>query len=108
MEIRIGETPDDDVNSYHIPFESSHDYGAADETLCTSCSRTFSLICSLFKFKEWYLNLLFFFIIGVFLPNFDDLHYIFLTSLCNVDKYMYDFLNALTFVTLVILAVIYN
>ena len=31
-----------------------------------------------------------------------------MTSVCDVDKYQYDFLNALTFVTLVALAVIYN
>ena len=103
-----GGVPDDGINSYQIPFESSHDSGSVDETLCHSCSRTFRAICNLFGYKEWYLPLLFFLVIGIFLPNFDDLHYIFLTSVCDVDKYQYDFLNALTFVTLVALAVLYN
>lgn len=98
--------PDDGI--YEIPFESSHDSGSVDETLCISCSRTFRAICNLFRYSEWYLTLLFFLVLGIFLPNFDDLHYIFLTNTCNMDKYVYDFLNSLTFVSLLVLAVIYN
>lgn len=98
--------PDDGI--YEIPFESSHDSGSVEETLCTSCSRTFRAICNLFRYGEWYLTLLFFLVVGIFLPNFDDLHYIFLTNTCNMDKYMYDFLNSLTFVSLLVLAIIYN
>lgn len=45
---------------------------------------------------------------GIFLPNFDDLHYVFLTSTCHMEKYIYDFLNSLTFTTMIALSFIYN
>ena len=51
-----------------------------EETLGASCSRTFSTIYSVLKYKEFYLTLVFFFVQGLILPNFDDLHYIFLTE----------------------------
>ena len=90
------------------PEDLSEDSGYSNPTLCNSCGRAFSAICTLFRYGEWYLTLLFFFIVGILLPNFDDLHYVFLTSTCNMKKYAYDFLNSLTFVTMIVLTFIYN
>jgi len=103
--------PDDGI--YHMPFESSLDSESGNEAfslnaLYGSCSATWSSICRLFRYKEWYLPMLFFFVVGIVLPSFDDLHYIFLTTKCQMDKYMYDFLNTLTYVSLLGFVVLYN
>jgi hypothetical protein len=42
------------------------------------------------------------------MPNFDDLHYIFLTTSCQMDKYLYDFLNILTYVSILFFIILYN
>jgi ABC-type protease/lipase transport system fused ATPase/permease subunit len=42
------------------------------------------------------------------MPNFDDLHYIFLTTTCQMDKYTYDFLNILTYVSILFFITLYN
>jgi ABC-type protease/lipase transport system fused ATPase/permease subunit len=42
------------------------------------------------------------------MPNFDDLHYIFLTTTCEMEKYTYDFLNILTYVSILFFIVLYN
>jgi hypothetical protein len=98
--------PDDGI--YDVPFESTQDSGSANEALYASCSATWSSICRLFRYREWYLPIFFFFIVGIVLPSFDDLHYIFLTTKCHMDKYMYDFLNTLTYVSLLGFVVLYN
>ena len=98
--------PDDGI--YQLPFDSSQDSGSGNEALYGSCSATWSSICRLFRHKEWYLPMLFFFVVGIVLPSFDDLHYIFLTTKCQMDKYMYDFLNTLTYVSLLGFVVLYN
>ena len=69
-----------------------------EQTLCQSCSRTFKSIWNVLKYKEMYLPLIFFFVQGILLPNFDDLHYVFLTGTCGMSKATYDFLNVLTYV----------
>ena len=94
------------IQNLEIP--ESVDSGNSNETLSSSCSRSFKAICELFRYKEWYLTLLFFFILGILLPNFDDLHYVFLTTTCNMEKYVYDFLNSLTFVSIIGLTFLYN
>jgi len=58
--------------------------------------------------SEVYLPLIYFALQGIFLPNFDDLHYIFLLEQCGMQKYLYDMLNVLTYVGIIFLTVIYN
>jgi hypothetical protein len=79
-----------------------------EQTLCQSCSYTFRKIWSVLKYKEFFLPLLFFVINGFLLPNFDDLHYVFLTEKCGMSKSTYDFLNIITYVSLIIFIAIYN
>lgn len=78
-----------------------------ETTLCKSCSRTFSSICNVLRYREFYLPLVFFLIVGVALPNFDDLHYVFLTEKAGMEKSTYDFLNALTYVGIVFFTFLY-
>lgn len=91
-----------------LPPDSFQDSKHENEALHGSCSATWSSICRLFRYKEWYLPMLFFFVVGIVLPSFDDLHYIFLTTKCQMDKYLYDFLNTLTYVSLLGFVVLYN
>jgi hypothetical protein len=98
--------PDDGID--HMPYGSSQGSASGREALYSSCAATWSSICKLFRYKEWYLPMLFFFVVGIVLPSFDDLHYIFLTTRCGMDKYMYDFLNTLTYVSLLGFVVLYN
>jgi hypothetical protein len=58
--------------------------------------------------SEIYLCLLYFWLQGLFVPNFDDLHYIFLTEKCGMKKYMYDFLNVLSYVGTIFFTIMYN
>ena len=44
----------------------------------------------------------------MFVPNFDDLHYVFLTSKVGMEKSTYDFLNILAYVGIIIITMIYN
>jgi len=60
------------------------------------------------RHREVYLSILYFFLQGIFVPNFDDLHYIFLTEKCGVKKYMYDYLNMLSYFGTIFFTVIYN
>lgn len=45
---------------------------------------------------------------GVIVPNFDDLHYIFLTETAGMSKSTYDFLNIIAYVGIVFFTVLYN
>ena len=105
MAAAMGMTMDEEMNLFE--FESSDDY-YFNETLCQSCSRTFGQICYLFKFKEWYLPITFFLIQGILIPNFDDLHYMFLTEVVGLPKYEYDFLNIITYVGILFFIVLHN
>lgn len=58
--------------------------------------------------KEIYLCLLYFWLQGLLVPNFDDLHYIFLTEKCGMKKFMYDFLNVFSYVGTIFFTVMYN
>lgn len=60
------------------------------------------------SYKEVHLSLLYFGLQGLLVPNFDDLHYIFLTEKCGMKKFMYDFLNVLSYVGTIIFTVVYN
>ena len=42
------------------------------------------------------------------MPNFDDLHYVFLTEKCGMSKSTYDFLNTITYVSLIFFIGLYN
>lgn len=79
-----------------------------EETLGRSCSRTFSAIWNVLRYKEFFLVLTFFFVQGLLLPNFDDLHYVFLTETLGMPKSTYDFLNLLTYVGILICTIVYN
>jgi hypothetical protein len=85
-------TPEDGII---IEFNSSQD-SALNDTLCQSCGRTFKSIWRLLKYSEFSFPLIFFFIQGILLPNFDDLHYVFLVETVGMPKYEYDFLNTIT------------
>lgn len=58
--------------------------------------------------KEVYLSLLYFGLQGLFVPNFDDLHYIFLTEKCGMKKFMYDFLNVFSYIGTIFFTILYN
>lgn len=58
--------------------------------------------------NEIYLCLLYFWLQGLFVPNFDDLHYIFLTEKCGMKKFMYDFLNVFSYVGTIFFTMMYN
>lgn len=60
------------------------------------------------RYPEIYMALLYFVLQGLLVPNYDDLHYIFLTEKCGITTFMYDFLNVLTFVGTLGLTVAYN
>lgn len=47
--------------------------------------------------KEIQLCLFYFILQGLLVPNFDDMHYVFLTDKCGITTYMYDFLNILSY-----------
>ena len=79
-----------------------------NETLMQSCSRTFSSIGGLFRFNEFLLPMGFFFIQGLLLPNFDDLHYMFLTEIIGMPKYEYDFLNIIAYISIFMTTIAYN
>ena len=97
-------TPEDGII---IEFNSSQDSGIND-TLCQSCSRTFKIIFGLLKYKEFSLPLAFLLVQGILLPNFDDLHYVFLVETVGMPKYEYDFLNSITYVATLLFIILYN
>jgi hypothetical protein len=84
------------------------EYQRRGETMGESFSRTFGSIGRLLKLKEFYLPLTFFLVQGLLLPNFDELHYIFLTQTLGMPKWEYDYLNTLTFLGVLFFTAIYN
>lgn len=62
-----------------------------------SLKLTFATICKRMKHEEIWLCMLYFVLQGLLVPNFDDMHYVFLTENCGITSYMYDFLNILTY-----------
>ena len=87
---------------------SSVDASFVQRTLCQTCAVSFKSIGNVLKYKEFYFPLLFFFINGLLVPNFDDLHYVFLTGTVGMSKSTYDFLNTLTYVGLLTFATLYK
>lgn len=77
-------------------------------SMCDECNKNFKAVGHVLSFPEFYLSLTFFIIQGILIPNFDDLHYIFLIEVVNMPKYEYDFLNTITYATIIVFAVIYN
>ena len=99
-------TPEDD-DAIIVEFESSHD-SSLNDTLCESCGRTFRTIWNLIKYTEFSFPILFLFVQGILLPNFDDLHYVFLVETVGLPKYKYDFLNTITYGAILIYIFLYN
>ena len=52
--------------------------------------------------------MIFFFLQGIIVPNFDDIHYTFLREELRIKKHTYDFLNACTYFALFIFMSIFN
>jgi hypothetical protein len=98
--------PDDGVQQ-ELEKSIASDDPYVETTLCKSCSRTFSAICNVLRYKEFNLPLVVFLIVGVALPNFDDLHYVFLTEKAGMEKSTYDFLNTLTYVGIIFFTFLY-
>lgn len=69
---------------------------------------TFTTICRRMKYEEVWLCLLYFVLQGLLVPNFDDMHFVFLTERCSISNYMYDFLNLWTFAGQFCLCIAYN
>lgn len=45
------------------------------------------------------------------MPNFDDLHYVFLTEengKVGMPKYVYDYLNIITYVSIIFFTILFN
>lgn len=78
------------------------------DTLCGSCGQTFMSIGKLLRQSQFYLPLIFFIIQGVLIPNFDDLHYVFIIEVIGMTKFEYDFLNTITYAAMLIFICIYN
>lgn len=100
------QSPDDGMN------EELESLGSVDSfvehSLCQSCGRTFKSIWNVLKYPEFYLPLTFFLVQGILMPNFDDLHYMFLTERVGMSKSNYDFLNILTYVGLIFFVTLYK
>ena len=60
------------------------------------------------KYDEIWLCLAYFVLQGLLVPNFDDMHFVFLTERCNISNYMYDFLNLWTFAGQFCLCIAFN
>lgn len=60
------------------------------------------------KYTEFSLPIIFLFIQGILLPNFDDLHYVFLVETVGMPKYECDFLNTITYGAILIFIFLYN
>ena len=69
---------------------------------------TFHTIYERMRYPEIYMCLVYFVLQGLLVPNYDDLHYIFLTEKCGLTTYMYDFLNLFTYIGTLALTVAYN
>lgn len=70
--------------------------------------KTFEIICDKLGQPEVCLCLGYFWVQGLLVPNYDDLHYIFLTEKCGMQKFMYDLLNLLTYIGVIFFTVLYN
>ena len=42
------------------------------------------------------------------MPNYDDLHYIFLTEKCGLKPYMYDYINVVTYIGVLFFTIVYS
>ena len=51
---------------------------------------------------------MFFLLQGVLMPNYDDIHYMFLTQTVGMPLHTYDFLNSLTYVSLITFIILFN
>lgn len=60
------------------------------------------------SYNEFLFPILYFFLQGIIMPNFDDVHYIFLTEVIEMPKWKYDFLNCTTYVSILIFIVLYG
>lgn len=78
------------------------------ENLGASCSLTFSSIWRLLSYRQFFLPILFFFIQGAISPNFDDVHYVFLTETVQMPKWQYDFLNTISYVAMLVFIFFYS
>lgn len=79
-----------------------------NEGLCRSCGRVFRTVCKLFKFKEFTLPIVFFLVQGILIPNFDDIHYDFLTDHAGMSKSTYDYLNIILYVSILLIIYLVN
>ena len=76
--------------------------------LCQSFGYNFKGIGKILKHKEFSVTLLFFLIQGLLIPNFDDIHFVFLTEKEGMANYKYDFLNMISYISLLGVVILYN
>lgn len=88
--------------------ERASAHGVKDSGLGSNCNITFSEIGRLFGHNEFLLPILYFLIQGVLMPNFDEVHYIFLTEDAGMPKYKYDYLNCIAYVSMVLFNYLYG
>jgi hypothetical protein len=79
-----------------------------DMSLCQSYGYSLGEIGKVLKYPEFSITLLFFWIQGILVPNFDDIHYIFITQAAGMPLYKYDFLNTISYGSLILFVLIYN
>ena len=60
------------------------------------------------RYTEVSLCLVYFILQGLCVPNFDDIHYVYLTETCGISSYMYDFLNILAYAGAFVMCIAYN
>ena len=60
------------------------------------------------RYTEVSLCLVYFILQGLCVPNFDDIHYVYLTETCGLSSYMYDFLNILAYAGAFVMCIAYN
>lgn len=85
-----------------------HEYEEECNSLSANCNLTFREIGRLFGYKEFLLPMMYFLIQGILMPNFDDIHYVFLTEEIGMPKYRYDFLNCAAYVSMVLFICLYG
>jgi hypothetical protein len=80
----------------------------AQDTIRDSCNMTWQSLVKMLGYNEFLFPILFFFLQGMVIPNFDDVHYLFLTETNDMPKWKYDFLNCFTYASILLVIFLYG
>lgn len=79
-----------------------------EEDFLKNFTTTASTIAQRISQSEIKMCLMYFIFQGLIIPNFDDIHYMFLTDKLGISAYMYDWLNCTTYVGTLMMTAFYN